>query len=247
MLSPNGIRAICFDLDGTLRHSRPTFAEAFFDIAARLGVPDSRESRREAARWLQYYWAKSDKLVSDRETFAGQDDAFWSNHARLFLEALGCSSEQAVGLAPAASQRMIDEFKPQDWVPPDVPLTLQALKSAGYNLAVVSNRTKPYLEQLETLNLASYFEFTLNAGEVGCWKPDPRIFLRAIERFDIRPSQCLYVGDNYYADVVGASSAGLKPVLIDPEGLFPEAGCPIITKISDLPELLSQHPDSPGY
>ena len=134
MLSPNGIRAICFDLDGTLRHSRPTFAEAFFDVAARLGVPYSRESRQSAARWLLYYWAKSDELVSDREIFAGQDEAFWRNHARLFLEVLGCSPEQAVDLAAAASQHMADEFKPLDWVPPDVPLALQALKSAGFNL-----------------------------------------------------------------------------------------------------------------
>ncbi len=247
MLSPNGIRAICFDLDGTLRHSRPTFAEAFFDIAARLGVPYGRESRRKAERWLHYYWAKSDELVSDREIFAGQDDAFWSNHARLLLKALGCSPDQAGALAPVASQHMADEFKPQDWVSPDVPSTLQALKEAGYHLAVVSNRSKPYIEQLETLSLAGYFEFALHAGEVGCWKPDAEIFHRAVERLGIQPSQSLYVGDNYYADVVGASRAGLKPVLIDPEGLFPEAGCPIIGKIGDLPELLSSHDGLNGH
>ena len=215
MLSPNGIRAICFDLDGTLRHSRPTFAEAFFDVAARLGVPYSRESRQSAARWLLYYWAKSDELVSDREIFAGQDEAFWRNHAKLFLEVLGCSPEQAVDLAAAASQHMADEFKPLDWVPPDVPLALQALKSAGFNLAVVSNRGKPYLEQLETLGLAGYFEFALHAGELGYWKPDAQIFHQAVERLGIQPGQSLYVGDNYYADVVGANRAGLKPVLID--------------------------------
>jgi len=91
LLSPNGIRAICFDLDGTLRYSRPTFAEAFFDIATRLGVYFDAETRRRASRWLFYYWAKSDELVSDRELFGGQDEAFWRKHARLFLEKLGCT------------------------------------------------------------------------------------------------------------------------------------------------------------
>lgn len=240
MLSPNGIRAICFDLDGTLRYSRPTFAEAFFDIAARLGVPYTYESRRSATRWLFYYWAKSDELVSDRAVFGGQDEAFWSNHARLFLEALGCTPQQAIDLAEEASRRMTNEFKPQDWVPPDVPLALQTLKSAGYNLAVLSNRSKPYTEQMESLSLAGYFEFTLHAGEVGGWKPDVHIFQRAVERLGIQPHQSLYVGDNYYADVVGASRAGMKPILLDPEGLFPEADCPVISKIGDLLELLSQ-------
>lgn len=231
MLSPNGISAVCFDLDGTLRYSRPTFAEAFFDIAARLGVFSDAETRRSASRWLFYYWAKSDELVSDRESFGGQDEAFWRNHARLFLEELGCTPQQAKGLAPEASQRMTDEFKPQDWVPPDVPLTLQALKSAGFSLAVLSNRSKPYIEQLEILSLAGYFEFALHAGEVGGWKPDVYIFQRAIERLGIQPSQSLYVGDNYYADVVGSSRAGMKPILLDPDGLFPEADCPVIAKI----------------
>lgn len=238
MLSTNGIRAICFDLDGTLRYSRPTFAEAFFDIAASLGVSYSSEIRRSASRWLHYYWAKSEELISDRALYAGENEAFWQNHSRLLLEALGCTPQQAADLAPVASQRMTDEFKPEDCVYPDVPQVLRELKSAGFSLAVLSNRSKPYLEQLENLGLASYFDFTLHAGEVGGWKPDAHIFQRAVERLDIQPSQSLYVGDNYYADVVGASRAGMKPVLIDPEGLFPEAECPVIRKIGDLPELI---------
>jgi HAD superfamily hydrolase (TIGR01549 family) len=238
LLSPNGIRAICFDLDGTLRYSRPTFAEAFFDIAASLGVSYSPEMRRHAARWLHYYWARSKELISDRELYAGQDEAFWRNHARLLLEALGCAPLQAEELAAVASQRMTDEFKPEDCVFPDVPQVLQELKAAGFSMAVLSNRSKPYLEELENLRLAGYFDFTLHAGEVGGWKPDIFIFQRAVERLGIQPSQSLYVGDNYYADVVGANRAGMKPVLIDPEGLFPEADCPVICKIGDLPNWL---------
>ena len=238
MLSTNGILAICFDLDGTLRYNRPTFAEAFLDIATSLGVSYSPEIRRSASRWMHYYWAKSKELLSDRELFAGQDEAFWRNHARLLLEILGCTPQQATDLAQVASQRMTDEFNPEDCVFPDVPQVLQELKSAGFSLAVLSNRSKPYLEQLENLSLASYFDFTLHAGEVGGWKPDVHIFQRAVERLGIQPSQSLYVGDNYYADVVGASRAGMKPVLIDPEGLFPEAECPVIGKIGDLPELI---------
>lgn len=235
----NGVRAILFDLDGTLRHSRPTFAEAFFDIAARLGTPDSREGRRGAARWLHYYWAKSDELVSDRRAFAGNDEAFWINHARLFLIALGCTSELAADLATKASQRMNAEFRPQDWVAPDVTPALQTLKASGYRLAVLSNRSKPYQEQLETLDLAGYFEFALHAGELDAWKPDPQIFQLALERLGVRPNETMYVGDNYYADLIGAHRAGLAPVLIDPQGLFPEADCPVICQLGDLPGLLS--------
>jgi predicted HAD superfamily phosphohydrolase YqeG len=42
------------------------------------------------------------------------------------------------------------------------------------------------------------------------------------------------VGDNYFADVVGARNAGIQPILIDPVNLFPEADCVVIDTISDL-------------
>jgi len=241
LLSANGIRAILFDMDGTLRHNRPSYPDTFFNIATRLGAPDVRENRWRAARWLHYYWANSNELVSDQAIYTDQVEAFWTNHARLFLSALGCIPEQAAALAPLAYQHMNEEYKPQDWVPADVPETLRVLKEAGYKLAVLSNRLQPFLEQLENLGLSSYFEFALHAGKVEAWKPDPEIFLHATDQIGAQPGEAVYVGDNYYADVIGSSRAGLIPVLIDPDGLFPEAECAVIRKIGDLPEMLINH------
>jgi FMN phosphatase YigB (HAD superfamily) len=42
------------------------------------------------------------------------------------------------------------------------------------------------------------------------------------------------VGDNYWADVVGARRAGVTPVLLDPQGLFPEADCLVLDELDDL-------------
>ncbi len=234
----DGIRAILFDWDGTLRHSRPSFTQFFFDLTIKSGVPDSQESRLRSTRWLHYYWAQSPEMLADRQTYGDREEDFWANHVRLNLIAFGCSSEQAAILAPEIYRQMVDEYKPEDWVPPDVPETLRNLKDAGYILGVASNRTSPYRDQLETLGLAGYFEFALAAGEVDSWKPDPVIFHQAVQRLDVQPHEALYVGDNYYADVVGAQRIGLKPVLIDPEGVFPEAECPVIHEIGELPELL---------
>jgi FMN phosphatase YigB (HAD superfamily) len=46
------------------------------------------------------------------------------------------------------------------------------------------------------------------------------------------------VGDNYYADIIGAQQAGLAPVLIDPHGLYPDAEVPIIEAVPEVLELL---------
>jgi putative hydrolase of the HAD superfamily len=129
---------------------------------------------------------------------------------------------------------MSAEYQPQEWVPPDVIDTLRALSEAGLRLAVVSNRNQPCKDELARLGLLEYLEFSLTSGEVSSWKPDPTIFKFALQRMELQPQAAVYVGDNYYADVVGANRAGLQPILIDPDGLFPEAECPVISTIGDL-------------
>jgi putative hydrolase of the HAD superfamily len=85
-----------------------------------------------------------------------------------------------------------------------------------------------------------YLEFALTSGEVNSWKPDTKIFEHALQHLDLQPEDALYVGDNFYADVIGARRAGIHPVLIDPDGIFPEADCPVIAAIGDLRGFLDQ-------
>ena len=77
------------------------------------------------------------------------------------------------------------------------------------------------------------------AGEVGAWKPDPKIFDRAMELSDTTPEKMIYVGDNYYADILGANNAGLQPVLLDDKGVFPDAECVVIERLDELIGLLT--------
>jgi phosphoglycolate phosphatase-like HAD superfamily hydrolase len=78
LLSPDGIQAIFFDLDGTLRHNLPSGGEVAADYAAQLGLHISHEDRLRAMRWEHYYWAKSidlkpiDKLIQKRTWNSGK-------------------------------------------------------------------------------------------------------------------------------------------------------------------------------
>jgi FMN phosphatase YigB (HAD superfamily) len=51
---------------------------------------------------------------------------------------------------------------------------------------------------------------------------------------NLSPQEVIYVGDNYYADVVGARRAGLWPVLYDPLGVFPDPDCTTIKSFDEL-------------
>lgn len=233
-----GLRTVIFDLDGTLRFNRPSSTDTFFDHAVSLGVPDDVERRRRAIRWTHYYWAQSDELFVDLQTYPGSEDEFWLNYAVRSLRAFDCPEECINEIAPFVHAYMTHQHKPVSWVPPEVPETLHALKTAGYQLALVTNRSKPCQEELAQLGLLEFFDLALTAGEANAWKPDPAIFTQALERLGASANAAIYVGDNYYADVVGANLAGLQPVLLDPQQLFPEAECLVIRTIGELQALI---------
>ena len=246
LLSPNGIRAIFFDLDGTLRHNDPAPEKVIFDLAVKLGATDSPERRRWALRWAHYYWAQSAEMLQDVETYKESEEDFWCNYIRQNLAAFECPPDLLEQIFPPVSQYMNEQYKPQDRVIPGVLDTLETLKMAGFGLALISNRTKPYLELLQKLNLDSYFELVVAAGEIEAWKPEPEIFLHALREMDFKAEETIYVGDNYFADVVGAQRAGLQPVLLDPEGIFPDPGCVVLNSVSDLMGLLEEQQPQPG-
>jgi FMN phosphatase YigB (HAD superfamily) len=230
----NGIKAILFDFDGTLRHHLPTGGEVFTDYVASLGLPVTDEDRRRAARWEHYYFASSPEIQADHEKFNGEEGDFWFNFTQRRLAALGCPPALIPELGPKVSAFMSENYKPDVWMPEETHTVLPSLREAGYTLGVVSNRDNPYHEQIEEMGMRDYFHFSLAAGEVQSWKPEPEIFYAALGRADATAPQTIYVGDNYFADVIGARRAGLQPVLYDPKGLFHEPGCPVIASFEDL-------------
>lgn len=235
--SPNGIRAIFFDLDGTLRFNRPAGREYFMDYASTFGVQTSHEQRAVVWRWEHFYWANSSDLQKDEAKYPDRE-AFWLNYGRRQLIAMGCPAEQAEQLAPLVHAHMNENYKPENWVDPVTYDLLAELKAAGYLLGVISNRDLPFNEELKQLGLDDYFTLSISGGEAGSKKPEAKIFHFALTRAGIHPDQTMYVGDNYFADVVGARNAGLHPVLLDIGGIFHHPGCPSIKTLGELSGIL---------
>ena len=230
----NHIKAIFFDFDGTLRHSIPSGGDIFTEHVVTLGVRVNPEDRIRAVRWEHVYWANSADLRDDLLAHSGETENFWIEYSRRRLVALGTSTATAIALAPKVSAHMAEMYKPQNVINDDVRRALPQLKRAGYIMAVISNRDKPFQEELDKYLLGEFFHFSLAGGEVDSYKPDPGVFKHALDRANVTASETVYVGDNYFADVVGSRRAGLVPVLLDPNGIFPEAGCATIKSFDEL-------------
>jgi len=232
--SANHIKAVFFDLDGTLRHSIPTGGEVFNQYLISLGYSLSEEDRVQAMRWEHRYWASSTDLSDDLLAHSADTENFWIEYSRRRLVSLGISPDSAVEIAPQVSVHMGEMYKPDSIVPADVRRMLSLLQEAGYRLAVISNRDQPFRNVLDAHGLSEFFPYSLAGGEVDIYKPEPGIFEHALKQVQVIASETVYVGDNYYADIVGARRAGLQPVLYDPKRIFPDADCVTIQSFDEL-------------
>lgn len=95
---------------------------------------------------------------------------------------------------------------------------LRKLKAVGIGTGLVSNWDHSCRAVLAETGLDALLDVIVVSSEVGIEKPDPRIFQLAMQSAGTAPEQCLYVGDNYYDDVIGARNAGMNCLLIAPYG-----------------------------
>jgi beta-phosphoglucomutase-like phosphatase (HAD superfamily) len=92
---------------------------------------------------------------------------------------------------------------------------ISRLKSDGYRMAVCSNSIRDTMtSMLSKAALIDYFDFYLSNQDVSKSKPDPEIYLKAIERFGVLPSECLVLEDNANG-IRAAKDAGAHVMQID--------------------------------
>ena len=117
----------------------------------------------------------------------------------------------------------------------DVLLTLKILKERKFILGLLTNLDKDMNPICRELGLEPYLDFVVTSGEVGVDKPEPPIFLTALQRADVNASEAVHVGDQYKLDVIGARGVGIAPILIDRHDLYPEVSdCPRIHRLTEL-------------
>lgn len=97
---------------------------------------------------------------------------------------------------------------------------LTFLNGTGIRTAVISNLCfSGYLlkERLDWLYPKNQFEFVMASSDYGIRKPERRLFEAGIVRTGLKPEGIWYIGDSLAADVKGAKSCGMIPVLYKSE------------------------------
>lgn len=109
-----------------------------------------------------------------------------------------------------------------------------------YRIGLVSNfdHTDTVYQVLAREGVDHCFEAVIISSEIGIRKPRPEIFLAACEKIGVAPAECLFIGDSFENDVVGAKRLGMDVAWINPLGLAPPIDGPppdyILTELTDL-------------
>ncbi|OLE01096.1 MAG: hypothetical protein AUG80_00510 [Candidatus Rokubacteria bacterium 13_1_20CM_4_68_9] len=81
----------------------------------------------------------------------------------------------------------------------------------------------------------------VDSARVGCTKPDPRIFHRALEGVGVAPGDATFVGDSPTRDMAGARGVGMRHIWLVPPAARPTPCCPgdrVVRSLGELDECL---------
>lgn len=87
---------------------------------------------------------------------------------------------------------------------------LEKLKEKGILIGLISNCFSEEAEVIRRSVLFPYFDATYLSYEQGVQKPDEEIYIRCIASLDIRPEECLYIGDGGSNELEAAKLLGMK-------------------------------------
>ena len=226
-------KAVFFDAGETLVHPEPSFVELFREVLKEEGLEVTPERIRAQLHVIADRFTRAAEAGEVWST-ADRSRAWWSEVYRAFLEALD------LPYTPALAQRLYATFTDHAnyGAFPDAVPTLERLQAEGLTLAVISNFEEWLEGLLETLDLTRFFDVRVISGVEGIEKPDPRIFLLALERTGIAPQDAAYVGDSPDFDVAPARAVGMRGVLIDRRDRYPDHDGPRLRSLEELPDLL---------
>jgi putative hydrolase of the HAD superfamily len=224
------VRAVLFDAGETLVHPSPSFPELFATVLNHAGHERTPDAIVGASRSVFQRFSEAARDNELWTTSRERSERFWKSVYERMLDELGLAGD-----VPLRDTLYATFTDPRNYALfDDVGEAIDALEAVGLALGIVSNFEAWLEDLLGALGVRERFPVRAISGIEGVEKPDPAIFLRAIDRLGADPADVVYVGDNPEFDVAPAAAVGMTPILIDRRGRFPDEDC---VRIGDLREL----------
>jgi len=189
------IKAVLFDLDGTLLN-RDRSVELFI-------------SKQYDRMYKSLYHISKENYISrfielDNRGYVWKDIVYQQLTAEFSIHSV--TWERLL-------QDYLDNFKHHCVAFPHIHDMLKELKSNDMALGIITNGYGKFqMDNIKALNIEKYFDIIFVSEWEGIKKPDAQIFLRALEKLKVEPSESVYIGDHPENDVRAAKNVGMKSV-----------------------------------
>lgn len=182
------IRAIIFDIGGVVMFPGTLF-EVRERLAPFLGV--SAEKSKDAVLRAWQLW-KTGKIDAD-EFFK-----------RVLNDLNLAKSINKLRELTFSSNTLNKEIVP----------VLQSLRK-NYKVIAITNHAKEWFEEeIKNYKVDTYFDYIVTSYEAGIAKPDPKIYWMALNKYDLVPSECIFV-DNMERNTIAAEKLGIKSIIFE--------------------------------
>lgn len=244
------IRAIIYDIGGTLLYPKPPIEELCAHAEAVSGLHIPHAAFERALPYLRHFFAERDLPVGSLWSSPPRLREAWAEYYAHAMQASGVDAPAERMLA--VGRIMSDWYAHHDrWAMyDDVPPALAEGARRGLIQGVISDWSSDLVEILHGLAISPLLQFVVASGTVGFAKPSPEIFQQALARAGVTAAEAIYVGDTYALDVLGARAVGMRAALIDRDGISPPLDCPLLRSMADLwPLIDAEQPeltDQPG-
>ena len=219
-----GIEICVFDAYGTLFD----FNSAVARHRTAIGPKADALSEMWRTKQIQYTWLRNGMGAYAR---------FWQVTGEALDHCLA-----ACGIADASVRdKLMGAYLALDPFP-EVPAMLDALRSAGKRLAILSNGNSEMLQPMvAACKLAERFDAVLSVDSVGVFKPDPKVYRLVEAHCSVRPDKVCFLSSNCW-DAHGAAHFGFTTVWVNragaPDDNLPGRFAAQIRDLSTLPQLL---------
>ena len=184
------VKAVMFDLDGTLLHTAPEIAKAANLMLTDLNLPALafEQVRDYIGKGVQTLIKRCLHSAEDKNVVFKQAETLFYQH---YTSLVG-DSEPFAGVVTG----------------------LKMLVGKGFKLACVTNKPEKFtVPLLEKSGLAQYFTQVVSGDSLAKNKPDPMQLLHVCAKFNVPVTQALMVGDSE-VDIQAAKAAGCYVVTV---------------------------------
>ena len=232
------IRAVFFDWFHTLARFEPPRHQLYSQTFREFGIELPPEKVMRGILLADQYFFKENAKSPVSERNPEEQARVYLHYPNTILAEAGAKAPTELPLK--ILKRVREQFKGVTFALfDDVLSTLKALKQQNFIMGLLTNLDSDMASICRKLGLEPYLDFAVTSKEVGTDKPNPPIFLAALEKAGVNASEAVHVGDQYKFDVIGARAVGINPILIDRYDIYPEVSdCPRIHNLTELAQHL---------